>query len=156
MGALSISHLLCLLQCRLEQGRNRTRRIEEVVLPEIESLKPAVSKRVFDEMRAAQMRGSKKELNMFHAKKCISIVGHYFIFIPSIALMACCSSLRSKKSCSNSTSAVHGHLSSFLHYPNYLSSLGFPSFWPDFQWTRHLSTLKLSSPSQVLHIRIRQ
>lgn len=43
-------------------------------MPEIEKLKPIVAKRVFEEMRAAGIRGSKEHLHKVHADKTIKIV----------------------------------------------------------------------------------
>ena len=57
-----------------EQGKQRTQRAEEVVMPEIEKLKPLIAKRVFEEMKKAGMRGDKKALQKYHAEKSIEIV----------------------------------------------------------------------------------
>ncbi|KAJ3500756.1 hypothetical protein NLJ89_g9648 [Agrocybe chaxingu] len=55
-------------------GKERTRRAEEIVMPEIEKLKPFISKRVLDEMKARGMRGDKKTLQEHHSKKCIELL----------------------------------------------------------------------------------
>ena len=59
---------------RRNQGKERTRRAEEIVLPEIEKLKPLVSKRVLEEMKTSKIRGDKKYLQKYHADKCIQLV----------------------------------------------------------------------------------
>jgi mitochondrial inner membrane protein COX18 len=46
-----------------------------VVLPEIDKLKPTVSKQVLQEMKEAGIRGEKKYLQEYHAKRSIEIVG---------------------------------------------------------------------------------
>jgi inner membrane protein COX18 len=48
--------------------------VEEVVLPEIETLKPVIAKRVFEEMKAAGVRGSKQDLQEMHSKRTVKIV----------------------------------------------------------------------------------
>jgi len=48
--------------------------VEEIVVPEIESLKPIIAKRVFEEMKAAGVRGSKQDLQEMHSKRTIKIV----------------------------------------------------------------------------------
>ncbi|CAA7259849.1 unnamed protein product [Cyclocybe aegerita] len=55
-------------------GKERTRRAEEIVMPEVEKLKPFVSKRVLEEMKARGMRGDKKTLQEYHSKKCIELL----------------------------------------------------------------------------------
>ena len=59
---------------RLNQGKERIRRVEEIVMPEIEKLKPLVSKRVFEEMKTSNIRGDKMSLQKYHADKCIQLV----------------------------------------------------------------------------------
>ncbi|TFK43448.1 60Kd inner membrane protein-domain-containing protein [Crucibulum laeve] len=56
------------------KSKQYSRRIEETVMPEIEKLKPAVSKRVFEEMKKSGMRGDKKFLQEFHAKKSLELL----------------------------------------------------------------------------------
>jgi len=48
--------------------------VEEIVVPEIESLKPIIAKRVFEEMKAAGVRGSKQDLKEMHSKRVVKIV----------------------------------------------------------------------------------
>ncbi|KAF9534227.1 60Kd inner membrane protein-domain-containing protein [Crepidotus variabilis] len=55
-------------------GKRRVRRAEEIVMPEVEALKPAVAKSVLDEMRAAGLRGTKEELRKMHSERCIKIL----------------------------------------------------------------------------------
>ncbi|KAF9464462.1 60Kd inner membrane protein-domain-containing protein [Collybia nuda] len=55
-------------------GKNRARRIEDLVLPEIEKLKPIVSKRVLEDMKKEGIRGEKKFLQEFHAKRSIELL----------------------------------------------------------------------------------
>jgi len=55
-------------------GKERIRRVEEIVTPEIEKLKPLVSKRVFEEMKTSDIRGDKKSLQKYHAEKCIQLL----------------------------------------------------------------------------------
>jgi mitochondrial inner membrane protein COX18 len=43
-------------------------------MPEIEQLKPLVSKRVFEQMKTSKIRGDKKYLQKYHADKCIELV----------------------------------------------------------------------------------
>lgn len=50
------------------------RRVEEIVMPEVEAWKPLVAKQVLDEMRSAGVRGTKDELRQAHSKRCINIV----------------------------------------------------------------------------------
>jgi inner membrane protein COX18 len=45
-----------------------------VVLPEVEKLKPVVSKQVLQAMKQAGIRGEKKFLQQLHAKRSIEIV----------------------------------------------------------------------------------
>lgn len=58
----------------LKQGKRRVRRVEEIVIPEIESLKPIIAKRVFEEMKIGGVRGSKQDLQAMHSKRTIQIV----------------------------------------------------------------------------------
>ncbi|RDB22844.1 Mitochondrial inner membrane protein COX18 [Hypsizygus marmoreus] len=55
-------------------GKRRAWRIEERVLPEIERLKPIVSKEVLEQMKKDGIRGEKKFLQETHAKRCIEIL----------------------------------------------------------------------------------
>jgi len=55
-------------------GKERIRRAEEIVLPEIEKLKPHVSKRVLEEMKASNIRGNKKYLRKYHDDKCTQLL----------------------------------------------------------------------------------
>ena len=57
-----------------DQGKERARRAEEIVMPELEQYKPIVSKRVFEEMKSAGIRGDKKYLQDYHKDKCVHIV----------------------------------------------------------------------------------
>ena len=59
---------------RCNQGKERMKRVEEIVMPEIENLKPLVSKRVFEEMKTSNIRGDKKYLQKYHANKCVELV----------------------------------------------------------------------------------
>lgn len=59
---------------RCNQGKERIRRAEEIVLPQIERLKPLVSKRVFEEMKTSKIRGDKKYLKKYHFDKCVQLV----------------------------------------------------------------------------------
>ena len=78
MGSLfqsnSTTHSYIILR---NQGKERIRRAEEIVMPEIENLKPLVSKRVFEEMKTSNIRGDKKYLQKYHADKCIQLVCLY-------------------------------------------------------------------------------
>lgn len=56
------------------QGKGRTRRAEEIVIPRIEKLKPIVSSRVFEEMKRSNIRGNKKYLQKYHDDKCVQLV----------------------------------------------------------------------------------
>jgi hypothetical protein len=53
-NSTSHSHVI-----RHNQGKGRTRRTEEIVIPEIEKLKLLGSKRVFEEMKTSNIRGDK-------------------------------------------------------------------------------------------------
>ncbi|KAH9482736.1 hypothetical protein JR316_0004836 [Psilocybe cubensis] len=55
-------------------GKERSRRLEEIVIPEVEKLKPLVSKRVLEEMKAAGIRGDKKALQKMHSEKCVQVL----------------------------------------------------------------------------------
>ena len=63
------SHVIC-----RNQGKGRTRRAEEIVIPKIMELKPLVSKRVFEEMKKSNIRGSIKNLKKYHNDKCVQLV----------------------------------------------------------------------------------
>jgi mitochondrial inner membrane protein COX18 len=66
---LTHSHVIC-----RNQGKERTRRAEEIVIPQIKKLKPLVSKRVLEEMKKSNIRGDKKYLQKYHDDKCIQLV----------------------------------------------------------------------------------
>ncbi|KAF8974472.1 60Kd inner membrane protein-domain-containing protein [Flammula alnicola] len=55
-------------------GKDRTRRAEEIVIPEMQKLKPLVAKRVFEEMKSAGIRGDKKFLQKYHTEKSIQVL----------------------------------------------------------------------------------
>ena len=74
MGLLFQSYPSYSFLIRRNQGKKRTIRAEEIVLPKIEKLKPLVSKRVFEEMKKSNIRGDKKYLQKYHADKCIQLV----------------------------------------------------------------------------------
>ncbi|KAF8897626.1 60Kd inner membrane protein-domain-containing protein [Infundibulicybe gibba] len=67
----------CLLVPVAVWGKQRARRIEEVVLPEIEKQKPIVSKQVLEEMKKEGIRGEKPYLQEFHAKRSIERLTAY-------------------------------------------------------------------------------
>ena len=71
---LTLSHVIC-----RNQGRARTRRAEEIVMPKIKELKPLVSKRVFEEMKSSKIRGDKKYLQKYHFDKCNQLVCLSFV-----------------------------------------------------------------------------
>lgn len=52
-------------------------------MPEIEKLKPLISKRVFEDMKKAGMRGDKKALQKYHAEKSIEVVCFHPLFYRS-------------------------------------------------------------------------
>ena len=56
------------------QGKRRTWKIEELVIPEVEKLKPVVSKQVLEQMKKEGIRGEKQFLQETHAKRCIELV----------------------------------------------------------------------------------
>ena len=66
---LTHSHVIC-----HNQGKERIRRAEEIVLPQMAKLKPLVSKRVLEEMKKSNIRGSKKYLKIYHNDKCAELV----------------------------------------------------------------------------------
>ena len=68
-----LSHVI-----RCNQGKERIRRAEEIVLPEIAKLKPHVSKRVLKEMTTSNIRGDKKYLRKYHHDKCIQLVCFFY------------------------------------------------------------------------------
>lgn len=43
-------------------------------MPELENLKPVVAKRVFEEMRATGVQGSKQDLQKMHRDRTVKIV----------------------------------------------------------------------------------
>jgi len=43
-------------------------------MPELENLKPVITKRVFDEMKASGLRGSKQDLQKMHRDRTVRIV----------------------------------------------------------------------------------
>lgn len=98
------------------QGKKRIRRVEEIVIPKIEKLKPLVSKRVFEEMKTSNIRGGKKYLHKYHADKCIQLVcllnSKRYMYKLTIKYY---SWLRDGKNFSSSTNAVHYPLSLFHH-----------------------------------------
>ncbi|TFK75819.1 hypothetical protein BDN72DRAFT_891695 [Pluteus cervinus] len=55
-------------------GKNRARRIEEVVMPKIEELKPLVTKQVFEAMQKERIKGDKAFLQETHAKRSMEIL----------------------------------------------------------------------------------
>ncbi|KAF8621590.1 hypothetical protein AX15_007615 [Amanita polypyramis BW_CC] len=55
-------------------GRQRVRRIEEVVLPQVEELKPIVSKQVLEDMKREGVRGSKEILQQIHTQRSITLL----------------------------------------------------------------------------------
>lgn len=59
---------------QLEQGKRRVQRVEELVIPEIESCRSMVAKRVIEGMKAAGVQGSKQELQAVHFKQTMKIV----------------------------------------------------------------------------------
>ena len=66
---LTHSHVIC-----RNQGKERTRRAEEIVLPKIKKLKPLLSKRILEEMKKSNIRGEKKYLQKYHDHKCFQLV----------------------------------------------------------------------------------
>ena len=56
------------------QGKERTRRAEEIVMPKIKKLKPLLSKRILEEMKKSNIRGDKKYLQKYHDQKCFQLV----------------------------------------------------------------------------------
>ncbi|KAF8205062.1 60Kd inner membrane protein-domain-containing protein [Pholiota molesta] len=50
-------------------GNRRMRRAQEVVDPEIRTLRPLLAKRIFNDMQAARIRGNKEYLQKYHAEK---------------------------------------------------------------------------------------
>ncbi|KAJ2936708.1 hypothetical protein H1R20_g388, partial [Candolleomyces eurysporus] len=55
-------------------GKQKSRIIEEVIVPQLAQEKPAVEKRVFEQMKADKIRGDKPFLIEYHAKKCHEIM----------------------------------------------------------------------------------
>ncbi|KAF8165260.1 60Kd inner membrane protein-domain-containing protein [Crassisporium funariophilum] len=55
-------------------GKERTRRVEEIVMPEIEKSKPLVAKLVFEQMKSSGVRGDKQFLQKFHNEKCVELL----------------------------------------------------------------------------------
>ncbi|KAF9569292.1 hypothetical protein CPC08DRAFT_701796 [Agrocybe pediades] len=55
-------------------GKERTRRLEEIVVPEMEKLKPLVERQVFERMRAARVRGEKEQLRKMHAEEVVKVL----------------------------------------------------------------------------------
>ncbi|KAF8639734.1 hypothetical protein AX17_000996 [Amanita inopinata Kibby_2008] len=55
-------------------GRRRVRRVEEVVLPALESMKPAVSKQVLEDMKRQRIRGNKDDLKRIHTQRSIALL----------------------------------------------------------------------------------
>ncbi|KAK2466279.1 hypothetical protein APHAL10511_001921 [Amanita phalloides] len=55
-------------------GRQRIRRIEEVVLPQVEKLKPIMSKQILEEMKRDGIRGNKETLQKTHTKRSIALL----------------------------------------------------------------------------------
>ncbi|KAF8745929.1 hypothetical protein AX14_004233 [Amanita brunnescens Koide BX004] len=55
-------------------GRQRIRRIEEVVLPQVEKLKPVVSKQVLEDMKRERIRGDKEILRKIHTERSIALL----------------------------------------------------------------------------------
>ncbi|PFH52805.1 hypothetical protein AMATHDRAFT_1848 [Amanita thiersii Skay4041] len=58
-------------------GRQRVRKVEEVVLPEVERLKPVVAKQVLEEMRKDGIRGSKEDLQQIHTQRSVALLTAY-------------------------------------------------------------------------------
>ena len=59
------------------QGKKRAWKIEELVIPEVERLKPVVSKQVLEQMKKEGIRGEKQFLQETHAKRCIELVREF-------------------------------------------------------------------------------
>lgn len=51
-------------------GKNQSRKIQEVVMPEVGRMKPIVAKEVFEEMKRTGIRGDKEYLKQYHARRC--------------------------------------------------------------------------------------
>jgi len=45
-----------------------------VVVPEIEKLKPLVAKQIFEQMKAAGIRGEKENLKKLHSEQVVKVV----------------------------------------------------------------------------------
>jgi hypothetical protein len=81
--------------------------VEEIVMPEIESLKPIVAKRVLEEMKAAGVRGSKQDLQTMHSERTVKIVRR-MISVSFMNLISSSSQQSGRSSLSN-TIALHYH-----------------------------------------------
>lgn len=58
-----------LLMPYIRQGHSRTRRLEDVVEPEIRALAPVLAKQIFNDMQNARIRGDKVFLKKYHAER---------------------------------------------------------------------------------------
>lgn len=69
------------------QGKNRARRIEEIVIPKLEQMKPIVAKEVLETMKKERIRGDKEFLRETHTKRSIAIVRQdYFSLVYRLIL----------------------------------------------------------------------
>ena len=59
------------------QGKRRAWKIEELVIPEVEKLKPVIGKQVFEQMKKEGIRGEKEFLRETHAKRCTELVREF-------------------------------------------------------------------------------
>lgn len=94
------------LDCLGLQGKNRSRKIEELVLPEIERSKPIVAKQVFEGMKKARIRGDKEYLKEVHMKKTLEVVSPSQTYFQLTIHLASESSQRSERPSSKNTNAA--------------------------------------------------
>ncbi|KAM6495804.1 Membrane insertase OXA1/ALB3/YidC [Amanita muscaria] len=55
-------------------GRRRVQRIEEVVIPQVEKLKPLVSRQVLEDMKKEGIRGDKETLQRIHTQRSVALL----------------------------------------------------------------------------------
>lgn len=70
----------------LSQAKKREWRIQDVVMPHLESLKPALYQSVLREMQKAGVRGTKEEIKATHANRAKQLVLSLFLKLIAVIL----------------------------------------------------------------------
>ena len=128
---------------RRNQGKERIRRAEEIVMPEIKRLKPLVSKRVFENMKTSNIRGDKKFLIEYHAKTCSQLVC-FLVKFKALMYVFISLPLNTTADCATGRTlqAVQMQTITLYRYSNNISA-------PFLRWLHNCFVKTLSTPNAI-------